>query len=376
MTRSLSIGVCALAFLAGCSSNNSPTCPVPTGGASIAIIATDYTSGMVSAASGDTALHVYTNLQAIHSDAVARAHGGLLYVINRLGADNVQVLDPRICFHTDLQFSVGRGTNPHDIAFVSSDRAYVSRNSSLYLLEVDPQTGAKRDSISLAMFADPDGNPDMDRLFFRDPYLYVSLDRINYGGPGYPPVPPSYIAVIDTRTNTVVDVDPNTAGIQAIALQGLNPSAPMVWDEAEGVLLVPEFGIYRQGNGAIEKVDLLQWRSVGFLVGSEALQGNLTDFVLTPGGRGFATVAGVDNSTSLISFDATTGERTGVLLHSAQYTIADLLYVPSTGHLLVCDRQYDASGLRVYDAATGRAVAGFPLPIPTGLPPLELLLLE
>ena len=55
---------------------------------------------------------------------------------------------------------MGPGTNPVDMVFVSADRAYVSRNDSVWLLEVDPTTGALTDSIDLSLFADGDGLPE------------------------------------------------------------------------------------------------------------------------------------------------------------------------------------------------------------------------
>ena len=57
----------------------------------------------------------------------ARWHDGLLYVVNRFGQDNVQVLNPAQGFATVQQFSTGAGSNPHDIAFASPVKAYVTR---------------------------------------------------------------------------------------------------------------------------------------------------------------------------------------------------------------------------------------------------------
>ncbi len=364
----------------GCSKNEShpATCPLPegfTGG--VAIVTTDYSTGSISVAKGDSSGTVYSGLQAIHSDAVARVYGGLLYVVNRLGGDNIQVLDPANCYRTVRQFSVGPGSNPHDIAVIAPDRAYVSCGGNPYVLDVDPRTGAIRDSISLLAQADRDRNPDMDRIFYQAPYLYVALDRIDYADSTYQPVPPSLLAVIDTRADTLADTDPSTPGTQVISLQGLNPCAPMVWDGAESVLLVPEAGRYRvNDDGGIEKVNLTTWTSAGWLIQGAALGGDLIDFALGPNGRGYATVSSAAGATSLLSFDLATGLQVSTMYQSSTYDLVDLLVVPSTGLLFVCDRHYQASGLRIYRAATGEPVAGLHQPIPTGLPPFELISLE
>ena len=55
--------------------------------------------------------------------------GGRIYVVNRLNADNIQIIDPQQGYTTpaNAQVSVGNGSNPQDIAFVNATKAYVSR---------------------------------------------------------------------------------------------------------------------------------------------------------------------------------------------------------------------------------------------------------
>ena len=67
----------------------------------------------------------------VHSDALARSFGGRVYVVNRLRADNIQIIDPQQGYTTpaNAQVSVGNGTNPQDIAFMNANKAYVSRRS-------------------------------------------------------------------------------------------------------------------------------------------------------------------------------------------------------------------------------------------------------
>ncbi|MEL6181065.1 MAG: hypothetical protein AAFS10_19060, partial [Myxococcota bacterium] len=88
----------------------------------------------------------------VHSDAVGRVEGGLVYVINRLGADNVQILDPASSFATVAQWSVGNGTNPQDIAF-QGDTSYVSLYGSVELGLFDPDDGTAKGTIDLSAFA-------------------------------------------------------------------------------------------------------------------------------------------------------------------------------------------------------------------------------
>ena len=50
---------------------------------------------------------VSTNVAEISSDPVARTADGLLYIVNRFGADNIQILDPAAGFETTAQYSTG-----------------------------------------------------------------------------------------------------------------------------------------------------------------------------------------------------------------------------------------------------------------------------
>jgi hypothetical protein len=364
--------------LAGCgddkSTNDQPQPPVPPCGR-LLVLTSDFQTGSVSMVDADSAFTTRRDVAAIHSDAVARVHDGLLYVVNRLGGDNIQIIDPADGFRTVRQFSTGEGSNPHDIAVVASDRAYVSRNGRSSLLIVDPRDGSERGEISLAAFADGDGNPDMDRLLYADPYLYVAIQRIDFGGMTYKPVPPSYLAVVDTRADTLVDMDSAIEGVQGIVLQGLNPSAPMVADPERLVIYVPESGEYGVLDGGIEMVDPAIGRSTGFLTRESDLGGDLLDFAIPENGPGYATISDASPVTSLVNFDRATGAKIATVHQSAGFELADIAVTPC-GQLVVCDRAYAAPGLRVFVATSGLPWPGVAQPISTGLPPFEILLLE
>src|SRR5262249_44642385 len=127
---------------------------------------------------------VARNVERIHSDAVARVHDGIVYVVNRLGGDNIQAIDPATGYATRWQCSVENGSNPHDIAFAAADKAYVTRYERATMMIVDPTTGADcarfvRGTVDLAAFADADGLPEMDQAVVIDGKLYVTLQRLD-----------------------------------------------------------------------------------------------------------------------------------------------------------------------------------------------------
>ena len=83
----------------------------------VAVVATDYVTGKLATLDSSAPWSPSCDLSSICSDAVARYHDGLIYVVNRLGCDNIQVIDPAANWTTLREFSVGGGSNPQGIAF-------------------------------------------------------------------------------------------------------------------------------------------------------------------------------------------------------------------------------------------------------------------
>jgi hypothetical protein len=337
-------------------------------------VTTDYeTSGRFSVADVVPPWSVDANLGSIHSDAVARHHGGLIYVVNRLYADNIQVLDPQQNFATVIQFSVGPGSNPQDIAVVSPDRAYVSRYETAWLYEVDPVVGAVVDSIDLSGFADADGIPDMAQMALVGNLLFVGiqrLDRDNY----WLPVSPSYLAVIDTNTNALVDADPVAPGIQGIELTGLNPTSEIHVDEAAGIMYVGESGRWNVSDGGVDAVDAVGLTALGFVTTEGQLGGDVGDFTLPVNGRAHAVVSVSTPGweSYCVSFDWTNGDLIGEVWRPGGFSVEDIEVHPGTAQLFLCDRTYTGPGVRVFSAIDGAQLTTGPLDV--GLPPFDLVI--
>lgn len=337
------------------------------------MVATDYTTANLAAIALSPPHVVECDLVPVCPDAVLRWHGGLIYVVNRYGCDNVQVIDPAswTILH---EWSVGIGSNPQDIAVITPTRAYVSRYETNDLLEFNPATGATLGTISLSAFADADGLCEMHRMQLHGNRLFVQVQRMyrqEWPDP-WLPSPPSLLVVIDLTSRQIVDADPAQPGTQGIPLAGLNPIAPIQVDIATGKLLVSTAGQYGVIDaGGIERVDPVRLRSEGFVVSEATLGGDLVDFAQWSAARAYAIVSLPGFSTALVSYQPSSGELLGVVYNSGSYTLADLLTYP-TGRLFVSDRDYFHPGIRVYSVATGALLAG---PISTCLPPNDLIVL-
>ena len=311
-----------------------------------------------------------TDLLTIHSDALARYYDGRVYVINRLGQDNVLVLDVGDLRTPITQFSVGNGSNPQDIAFAGPGKAYVSRYASSLLLIVDPRDGTELGEIDLSSFADEDGTPEMGQMVIAGNFLYVACQRLDRNG-SFEPVEPSLLVVIDTSTDTVVDMNAGQQGVQAWELSATNPNSISVAGDELFVGLTGSFG---DVSGGVEVLNLSDRTTRGLVVGEAALGGDLTWLELVSNKKGFVIVSDADFLNHIKPIDLARGE-VGEALSEHSKGFAQNLAVDGS-RLIVPDRgsftNPESAGLLIYDANTDILLEG---PIPVGLPPLRVTVL-
>ncbi len=322
----------------------------PSQAARAYVVESDFSTGSFS--SFDTASLASTcDVASAHSDARVRAFGGRVYVVNRFGADNVTVLDGT-SFALVRQFSVGNGANPYDIAVVSATRAYVTRYESADLWVVNPSTGAHTGTVSLAAFADADGIPEMDRAQLVGPLLFVSLQRVDRAN-GFQPTDTSLVAVIDTRTDTVVDCDPTRPGAQAIVLPRTNPVTPFVLDVPRSRLYLGCAGTYGVNDGGVVALDPVGLTPKGVVASEDSLGGDVLDVAWTDDARAFAIVSDAAFNTSLVRWSPVTGRRTQTLYAPGGFSLADVEVRPDGAEVWVCNSSFSSPGVRAFAAATG-----------------------
>ncbi len=333
------------------------------------VLTTDFSTGSTAYLAAGAA-EAEVNLLGIHSDAVGHYHDGRVYIVNRLGQDNILVLDETDLRTPLVQFSVGNGANPHDIEVVAPDKAYVTRYDVASLLIVDPRDGAELGEIDLGAFADDDGLAEVSQIVRVGERLYLTCQRLDRDG-GWGPADVSYLIVVDLGTDTLVDVDPETEGVQGIALGAANPNSLAVAGERIAVGVVVNFG---DRAGGVEIVDTATNRSLGVAVSEQDLGGDITTMILVDGNRGYAVVADENFVNSVRPFDLSSG-AVGPPLEETSGGFIPSLAVDGD-RLIVADRgswdDPDAAGLKLYDAATGAFLGG---PIGTGLPPSHIVVL-
>ena len=314
-----------------------------------------------------------TNEFTVHSDAVVRHFGRYVYVVNRLFADNVLVLDAGDDYSVVRQFSVSStGLNPRDVEAMRDDKAYVSLFESNTLLVCNPLTGATLTTIDLSAFADADGTVEADQMVRVGDRVFLALQRLDRRVSPWAPTGLSTIVVIDTVTDTLIDVDADTPGVQGIALEAQNPYWDLRYDTDRQRVLTINPGAFGALDGGLEAVQPFTLESDGIVVSESALGGDLLDAALVSDTIGWALISTSTFSTCLVRFDPSRGTKTDTILCTPGFDLSDL-EVSRDGRLFVGDRRAANPGVRVFDATTGAALAG---PIGVGLPPFDFTLIE
>jgi len=336
------------------------------------LMTTDYTSfGRIRGFDQGDPWAVTADLATVPGDAVARWHEGKVYVVGRGGANLIQVYDPSRGFALEREFSLGSGLNPQDIAFDTAGEAYVSCYDSAVLLRVDIPTETVLSSHDTSVFADADGLPETAWTIAVGDRLYIAvqkLDRNNW----YTPTGPGAVAVFDMAAEQWVDTDPLTAGVQPIILESGNPYTRFdpVSDGMGGFSLrIGCAGCFGLADGGIEVIDTATDTGLGYLVTEVELGGDLIG-LMTTGSSLHVLISDASYVTSLRRYVPATGQMT-VLDSSAGYDHADLAW-DGGFQLYLADRSLGASGLRVFDLASGAELTT--QVIPTGLPPFMFVL--
>lgn len=309
----------------------------------------------------------------IHSDAIVRSSedGSLFYVVNRLGADNIewgngekrQVLG---------QFSVGRGTNPQDIAPVSPEVAYVTRLASNKLLKVNPETGEtlkeidlfeRADSVTINS-SDTDGFPEMTWLKIVEQKLWVVMQRLK-ADKSYEPSNKSQVAVLDISTDKIEKI---------VTLKGTNPVTEI--KQLGNDFVLGQSGKLGILDGGIEIFDA-NLKSSGWLTTEEKLGGDIIDCSLIDSERGVAIVAkdiyGSKPNTQLVAFRKKDGQLVSIIKDAGSYSLQQILVDEARQVFYLSDRDPRKPGVWVYDIKTLQPL--FDTYYETGLPPYHMVLI-
>jgi len=301
------------------------------------VVGTDFASPGTLATIDLTTRVATLNRATVGKDPIVRVFGTCVFVINRDSDSNIQVLRA-----SDLalvkQYSTGAGSNPHDLAVVSATKAYVARYNEAALLVVHPLTGAQLGTVDLSSF-DSGNPPEMESVVVVGNRALVSMERLDGT---FTPAGVGVVAVIDTTTDQVIDIDSSTGGVQGIALARQNPFGPM--RASGGGAWVATVGDFSGSTGCLQLVTANPAAAGSCLVTDTAFGGTISG--VTAGATdGFAAIARSFTQGDIVKFVVGTGATTP--FGTATFNLVDVQQAPS-GTLWAADRAATARGVRVF----------------------------
>lgn len=313
---------------------------------------------------------------SLSRDSVLTYHLGRLFVLSR-AEGTLSALVPARRGRAKGVLDVGPEGQFEDVAVTGIQRAYVTRRNANSLLRVDLRTGDAVAVADLGAFADGDGIADLGAMIEHEGRLFVQIRRFNMDAPqGL--AAPGYLAVVDLATEELVDVDPNTPGVQAIELRGTSPKGRMQILPHTRQLYVSATGGFFDAGG-IEVIDLDTLRSDGLIVreADGTTGADLGPFVMVTPERGFVAYStDLDLSSHVQPFTVTTGVEVGPEMYvTVGYYMPALVYDARTDTLFVPDGAFGRQGLYAFDATTKRRRNTEPIPVDGGQP-TDLLLLR
>lgn len=190
---------------------------------------TDYSSASLATIATEAPFSATTGLNSSDkTDVTLSAYQDNLYVIHRYGANTITKYKadaPETALWQCSTEGADTNSNPYQFIQVSESKAYVLRYGTGKIWVVNPSisdsskcaTEWKTGEIDLSIF-DGDGVPDMASAVLVDDKLFVAMQRLTF----FSPDQTSQVAVIDTQTDMIIDVDTATEGTQAIELVGHN----------------------------------------------------------------------------------------------------------------------------------------------------------
>jgi len=185
--------------------------------------------------------------------------------------DSISIVDPDDLSNAE-PIALARGSEPRDVALIDEHTVVVSLYGRAELLAIDLRT-RDTETIDLTPLADTDGLPETQRLAHCGRRVFAQLRRVDHKS-GAPAPIGAALAIVDfdrAKDDRLVDTDPETAGVQGIALAG-RPNFDMPVDCAAGLLYVAEPAPLLQGGSKYEQVDLEALRAgdLGIDIGAEA----------------------------------------------------------------------------------------------------------
>ena len=325
-----------------------------TQSAVVATVAADWSSGAHSIISVDPVggpRTVQNDLLPTISDITVAAHGKYFYRIEKFNADNVTKFDINAPDTVIWQYSTmdpddAVSSNPYDLVFASSNKAYLLRYGATTAWIVDPSATTEAEfkigELDLSAYVDGDGIPEMAGGVIVDQKLFIILQRLEFWASTVTP----YIAVFDITTDTEIDTGIlNPDDVLGIPLDIRDPLAIQYLEEND-TIYVQGVGSYFpvEYTGGIVSIDPDTYETAMVLDdGTDANHpyGQISGMAIVSATKGYFVGYDGWGDNTLYSFDSATGVVGSAVAGLENKSIAGMesgVYMDKNDMLWVCNQ--------------------------------------
>lgn len=234
--KSLVVAISVLAVLGFVFMNVQPAWSEVTQTAVVVTTASDYSSGAHSVVTVDPVggpRVAQNNLLPTKSDLGIAAYGNFFYRIGRYQMNHLTKFDINAPETPIWQFSVlgaDEDANPHDMVFVSEEKAYLLRYGSAKAWIINPSAATEDEfkigELDLSAYDDADGVPEMHSGVITDGKFFITFQRQDRsGGYGSWVLNEAWMAVFDTETDTEIITGKGNDTMHGIPLPAKNPQS-------------------------------------------------------------------------------------------------------------------------------------------------------
>ncbi len=294
----------------------------------VATVSADYASGAHAVASVDPLggpREIKTELAPTGSDITVAAFGKYFYRLERSGAHNISKYHVNAPEEVIWQYSTEgseENSNPHDLVFVDSEKAYLLRYGSDTAWIVNPsaetEAAFKTGELDLSAYADTDGLPEMHSGLVAGDRLYITLQRVDFSG-GFSNIDyhTPYVAVFDTASDEEIDTQGCGCAMKGIEIPAITNLGAIQYLDTTDRIYVQGMGDFDQTEGApmggIVRIDPDTYETGVVLVDDFSVYGAVSGMVIISEAKGyFIGYAGWGDNT-LYTFDPGCDTGCGIL---------------------------------------------------------------
>ncbi len=330
----------------------------------VATVASDYSSSALSVATVDpkTGPRIVLNnqLPSAKSDITVKAFGSYFYRLGKYQSDNVTKVAVNAPNTPIWQYSsndaAGESSNPYDLIFVNSQKAYLLRYGATTAWIVNPsattEAAFKIGELDLSAYSD-DGVPEMAGGVIANGRLFIILQRLDSF---FCPSNTAYVAVFDVATDTEIDTGHGQGNMKGIPLSIKNPLS-IQYAAGNNTVYIQGVGSFPGGGwcdpvyeytGGIESINPQTYATRVVLDDGDATShpyGAIAGMLIASPTKGYFVGYAGWGDNALYQFNPTTGAVTGALEGFQNIIIAGMesgTYLDKNRMMWVCN-QSDAT---------------------------------